>query len=318
MRLRRNDSASAVPATPLPREARPARVAKATQPRGAFRVTRPVDLATAAYLFLTTLALLGPGRPAVWPSILLAHLLAGAALLALALRDVAREPPFVAHAHFWYPVVLVPFLYAELPLLNQSFGRGYHDALIGGIDQALFGFEPARHLAALLPFGPLSEFLHLSYLSYYPLVLLPPLIVYLRGRRRAAGETVFAVVTTFFVCYVWFVFFPVQGPRYLWTAPAGVPPGPVRELALRILESASSRGAAFPSSHAAVTVAQTAVAARLQPRLFPVLALFTTGLLVGAVYGGFHYATDMIVGAAVGLATAAFVRRAYPLLARAS
>ena len=36
------------------------------------------------------------------------------------------------------------------------------------------------------------------------------------------------------------------------------------------------------------------------PRLMVPVALLTVGLAVGAVYGGFHYAIDAVLGAALG------------------
>jgi undecaprenyl-diphosphatase len=75
-------------------------------------------------------------------------------------------------------------------------------------------------------------------------------------------------------------------------------------LVLAVLVSGSSRGAAFPSSHAAVSVAASVAALRFQPKVGAVVAFVTALLLVGAVYGGFHYGVDMIAGAVVGLGVA--------------
>ena len=74
-----------------------------------------------------------------------------------------------------------------------------------------------------------------------------------------------------------------------------------------ILAAGSSRGAAFPSSHMAVTVAQTVMAFRWQPKLGAILALVSLLVGVGAVYGGFHYGVDMIAGALLGLVVAGAV-----------
>jgi membrane-associated phospholipid phosphatase len=73
------------------------------------------------------------------------------------------------------------------------------------------------------------------------------------------------------------------------------------QLAHRILEAGSSRGAAFPSSHVGVSFAQTAMCFVALRRWAPLLAVLSTGLAVGAVYGGFHYATDAVAGFAFAL-----------------
>ena len=110
------------------------------------------------------------------------------------------------------------------------------------------------------------------------------------------------------LCYIVFVYFPVQGPRY-FGPPEGVPAGPVRAFVLTVLETGSSRGAAFPSAHMAISTCQAVLTLRQQPRLGWLVAAITLGLGVGAVYGGFHYAIDMVVGAGVGLAAAVTMLR---------
>jgi membrane-associated phospholipid phosphatase len=78
--------------------------------------------------------------------------------------------------------------------------------------------------------------------------------------------------------------------------------GEMYQLAHRLLEAGSSRGAAFPSSHVGVAVAQTLLTIRFLPRLAPLIGLLTAGLALGAIYGGFHYATDVAAGVLLGVA----------------
>ena len=203
-------------------------------------------------------------------------------------------------ARDWLPLVLVPFLYGELPYLRAHW-QALGDATVQSWEFALFQTQPARTLAGEAPNLALSEFLHLGYLLYYPTVYLPPLLLYVRGRREEFGRTALAVMLTYVACFLAFVVFPVEGPRYAWGAPPGVPVGPVRSLTLEILERGSSRGTAFPSSHAAVAVAQAVMALRYQRRVGVVVSVSSVLLMVGAVYGGFHYAVDILAGAILGL-----------------
>lgn len=201
------------------------------------------------------------------------------------------------------PLALVPLMYAELPQLMT--GSAYGDPLVQSWEQMVFGTQPARALAATMPYAVVSEVLHGGYLSFYAIVYVPPLVAYVRGRAAAFDAALLAVMSTYAVCYLTFVLFPVEGPRYVWGPPADVPDGPVRSLTLALLERGSSRGTAFPSSHAAVSVAQTIVALRHQREVGTVVAIGTALLMVGAVYGGFHYAVDVIAGAILGTAIAA-------------
>ena len=213
------------------------------------------------------------------------------------------------------PLALMPALYAELPWLIKAVGRPLQDPLVIGWEQRVFAGEPARDLASAHPAALLSNVLHLCYLCYYLLIFVPPALLFLRRRRRELVRTVFALTAVFAACYVVFIAFPVEGPRYLW--PPGPAPHdqPVRALTLRILAAGSSRGTAFPSSHVAVAVVQTVYALHYQRWLGYACLALTIGIGTGAVYGGFHYAVDVLAGAAYGLAVAVLVWRV-PLAAR--
>lgn len=258
------------------------------------------------YMLVSATALLFPHHRAGWPLMLLLHI--AAALLAFGL------PPFqkvaaIAGRHRaaglladWYPLLLIPLLYGELAPLNLAVWNGaYFDELIQGWEAALFGGQPSYSFARALPFLWLSEPLHAAYIGYYLIIYGPPLILYLTGRKAEFRFAVFGLMLTFLVHYLFFIFFPVQGPRYIFPAPDGaIERGWFYQLSHMLLEAGSSQGAAFPSSHVGVSVAQTLLMIRLLPRLAPVLALLTIGLALGAVYGGFHYAIDAVCGAALG------------------
>ena len=101
---------------------------------------------------------------------------------------------------------------------------------------------------------------------------------------------------------MFFIYYPVQGPRYIYEAPGGViANGFFYGLAHQLLEAGSSRGAAFPSSHVGVSVMATMFTFIALPRIAPILVILTVGLALGAVYGGFHYATDAAAGMIFGL-----------------
>ncbi|MGH7445196.1 MAG: phosphatase PAP2 family protein, partial [Longimicrobiales bacterium] len=195
-----------------------------------------------------------------------------------------------------------PALYTELTVLNRAVWNGhYFDSAIIQLEALFFGGQLSRTLAEAAPFLWLSEPLHLAYLSYYLIIFGPPLLFYLQRRGDAFRATTFTLMLAFFAHYLVFVYFPVQGPRYLFAAPGGdLAAGMFYQAAHRVLEAGSAQGSAFPSSHVGVSLAQTLCVARYAPRLAWPLAGLTTGLAVGAVYGGFHYAIDALVGAALG------------------
>lgn len=178
----------------------------------------------------------------------------------------------------------------------------FFDGLVQSWEAMLFGGQPSATMARRWDSLPLSELLHLSYLAYYPLIYVFPAALYFRRQWEPFRATVFTVMLGFTASYLIFILFPVQGPRYLFPAPGGdLADGWLYRLTHTVLETGSSQGAAFPSAHAAIAAIQTVNAARYLPSTTLLLGLITIGLSVGAVYGGFHYAVDMLTGVGFGL-----------------
>jgi membrane-associated phospholipid phosphatase len=271
---------------------------------------RPLDRLFAVYMGFAAVALLFPHRPAYWPLLLAVHALVvalgwpaapvgrAAEGMAPGMRSAVRT---VAD---WLPLLLIPLLYTELAVLNTAVHGGqYFDDIIIRWEQALFGGQPSRDWAVAVPNLLLSEVLHGAYLSYYLIIMLPPLLLFLLGRRDDFRAVAFAVMLSFFAHYAFFIIFPVQGPRYLFDPPGGViANGFLYQLTHTVLEAGSSQGAAFPSSHVGVSVTQTLLMIRYMPRLAPLIGVLTLGLALGAIYGGFHYAIDAAAGLALGVA----------------
>jgi len=280
-----------------------------TVPAPAPQTRRPAGM-LAGYLGLTMVpALLAARAPATGPRIVLGAHLIGLVLLIVLLRGSAGQR---SAARSWLlgllPLAAIPFLYAELPTLMGGVRDGYYDAVVQPWEYALFGGDtPARTLAPGLheslgtPAATLvSELLFASYLSYYLIIYFPLVLLLVRRRFDIYGQTLTGVMATFLLCYLVFVAFPVEGPRYLWPAPDAAMHGPIRAFTLTLVEVGSSRGAEFPSSHVAVSVAQSIMALRWQRRLGIVTSVATALLSVAVVFAGFHYAIDVIAGIAVG------------------
>ena len=234
------------------------------------------------------------GRERVYAGGLLVHLLV---LGAVAAATFSRRVPEWLRA--WTPLIALLFLYTELPMLIRATGYDrFFDLTVISWETKIFGEQPALAWAARWPSRALSEALHATYLSYYGIIFSVPLALWFTRRRHEFPEAVFALMLTFVACFVCYVVFPVQGPRYLWNGAA--PDGPIRGVTLALLESRSSPGTAFPSSHVAVATAQTILAWRYFRLRGLVLLPLSTGLALGAVYGGFHYAIDVITGVVFG------------------
>ena len=276
---------------------------------------------------------------AIWPGALLAVYLAATQVLLLLGRGDVRAGSVALHAvllaavaactwlrgvprwlQAFAPLLALLFLYSELPALIRAAGHvGTYDAAVHGWELTLWGTQPATAWAAALPSRAVSEVLHGAYLSYYAIIFSVPVALFLAGRQREFAAAVFVLLLTFVGCFVCYIAFPVAGPRYL--QPTSIEGGTMRSLVLWVLEARSSRGTAFPSSHVAVAATQSVLAVRYLGRKGWVIAALTLLLALGAVYGGFHYAVDVVAGAVFGLAVpalAAAARLPRPIVAQTS
>jgi hypothetical protein len=270
---------------------------------GAGPALTATDFLLASYLAAVTGVIVARGPLADGhPWLLLSHALFAVMLAAFLKLPAGRRVGRALHA--FYPLLLLAGWYGAIGVLND--GRGVdailtNDALVQRWEAALFGGQPAFDWIRRAPSVFWSGVLHLSYLAYYPLILLPAPILAARGRWDAARQVVFATMLAFVPCYLVFALFPVAGPNYAFPHPTG----PVRDvwsarLVYGILEGASSVGAAFPSSHIAATLAATVATWRVWPALGRAMLPAFLLLLVAVVYCQMHYAVDALSGLAVG------------------
>jgi membrane-associated phospholipid phosphatase len=238
-------------------------------------------------------------RVSAWPWLLVSD-----ALILVLIALVERAPAsgrLAAVVALWYPFLLIPAYYGQLGVIGLDVGH-VHDLAVQRWDAALFGGQPSVTWHQAMPLPALSWVLHACYLAHYVIFIGVPLWLWWRVGREACERAVFIIALTFFVCYLAFALFPVAGPWYWFPRPSG--PGSrvaTARLVYGVLDSGSSYGTAFPSSHVAASWAAVLVAGKRAPLLAAILAPVAVGLAAGTVYGQFHYAVDAFAGAAVAL-----------------
>jgi len=261
---------------------------------------RPVDVLAAAYLAasagIAALSMTSTG----W-------MIAGLHVVGLGLVHLLGRVPvptnrFGAFLRLAWPVAVTPLLYLELATLNQLLFPGYFDAAVQAWEQAVFGAQLSIVMSSWYDALWFSELVHFGYVSYYlvvPVALIGGLYL---GGEDGLERVAFTTALAFFICYLCFAVFPVAGPRYAFDQIVG-PQTDGRMFALvhSILESGSSKGTAFPSSHVAATVSAWLSAGLVDRRLGWILAPLAVSLTIGTVYGRFHYGIDAAVGLGVAL-----------------
>lgn len=264
----------------------------------------PSDWITILYLAVSSaLMLIFLRNLARWYIYLPIHI---AAILGILSLHFVTSPlsPLLQFVRDWYALGTILIFYWGVKPLTQMVFQGTFDDWIVRWENRLFNGRPSTYLSARFPSVALSEYLHLCYLSYYFIPVSLPAMLYFRGKGEAFFETLFAELFTFNICLIWYIFMPVAGPRYFEEKiKEPLSNAPLCKLTHTILSRASTKGTAFPSSHSAVAIVVLLCAARYDFVSFVILFPFCTGLVVGTVYGRFHYALDAVAGVLLGVLT---------------
>jgi membrane-associated phospholipid phosphatase len=269
---------------------------------------RAVDWLLAGYLGVVSVVALvrAPEQPGCW-WLLVAH-----ALFALLLYLITRPGlgPVGRTVRELYPLMLLAGLYSELDVLSGAGAVPVYDAVVQRWELAIFGVQLSTEWWRSAPSTFWSAVLHAAYLSYYLIVVTPAFYFVWRRNLRALQHFTLVVMTTFVICYLVFIFYPVAGPYYVYPRPdPWFTDNVFARMVYSTLANGSSYGAAFPSSHVAATVAAAIAAGRFSRGLAWGLALPTVLLTVSVVYCQMHYGVDAVAGLLVGLIVAAAVNR---------
>jgi membrane-associated phospholipid phosphatase len=249
----------------------------------------------------------------------------GTAALSLLAPFVGEEAPaLLRFLRTFYPQALMPLFFQESILLSVETFRGRtFDAQIAAIDQAIFGYQPARWFHhALDSFPPINELMFASYFLYYIIFAVTPWLFYFVGHKEDARRVMFVLSAMMAIIFIWYLFFRVEGPKYWFEDLRRKAYGEFRggffvHFFQGVFRSTPLYGAAFPSTHVAFTLLMLIVAARLDRRL---LWAYVPGLvLVGCatVYLYAHYFADVLGGLAVTALLEPALWRVYPRISRA-
>jgi len=240
-------------------------------------------------------------------------LIAGAAIIAVALARLSEfilTPLQSSILRDWLPVplMLIPYWQAGQFFVapNQKI-----QAWLVESDRRLLGFF-ARTRWASQTGWKFGRFAHLTmewaYTLCYPLATLGLATLYAAGLRRDAGTFWFFVLVPTYFCYVITPFVPALPPRALHLAPEES--SSTRSKVLRksrvfnlwLLEHGSIGAISFPSAHVASALAVSLVLLHDLPVAGAIFLFVTLWIAMAAVVGGYHYAIDVVLGAALTLA----------------
>jgi membrane-associated phospholipid phosphatase len=232
----------------------------------------------------------------------------GLGVLLLGTRDFSTAPRLVRFVRCFYPqAYYAPLFLESIVLSGQAMGGRIHDPFFAGIDLAVFGFQPARELSAALGRYPwCNELAFAAYFLFYFMLILTPWIPFFRG-DEAEAERESSIFSGFMLLsFVFYVFFRVVGPKHYLPDLAAAGYGWMRgglftRLEGGILSKAVTTGAAFPSSHVAISLMMCLFAARTERRLLWLYVPLFLLISASTVYIYAHWAVDVAGGVLVGL-----------------
>jgi membrane-associated phospholipid phosphatase len=243
--------------------------------------------------------------------------------LAVGFLPPSNQPKFFSFIRLFYPqAFLVLFFTESIMLSSQVFGGVSHDAAFAAADEWLFGFQPAREFHKAFDSNPLvNELMYGAYFTYFVLLITIPWLGWILGRREEARKLLFVSVLAMVTLSTFYIFFRVQGPKYYFPDLHSVWYNEIKggifvRFFQGLFSTAVLSGAAFPSTHVAMTAVTGYIAYRIDKRLLPPYLVVSFFILASTVYIYAHYFVDILGGLAYALAAVPLTSRLYPRVLR--
>jgi membrane-associated phospholipid phosphatase len=256
----------------------------------------PVDGVVAGYNLVLALVWLGlrDRAPHAW-MVALCHVIAAA----LPWLFAGARPRGVWRAiREGYPLLGFAVFWGELGVVQRLRGLPPHDAAIRALDLRLFGVHWSDVWMTRMPYPLLRELMFFCYFLYYFFLIVPPVAIGVARGWKAFRSVVLAGMLTYLTCFLFYIAFPVYGPRAMAAGTALPTVGFFHTLVERTRESGDSLGTAFPSSHVAGVVTMAVLGWRWLGRGWGlVMAVAALAVALSTVYTGNHYVVDAMVGA---------------------
>ncbi len=235
-----------------------------------------------------------------WPL----HVLIHAAIVMVILEVIrwAEKSPhkkFLWIARTFYPIPLLLYGWEELEVLvPMIFGSCWATDLIVRMDKLLFGVHPTVWVQNL--YTPwLNELMHLIYMSYYTLFLIP-IFLYIRGRKKETFAVLSMVTLTYLSNYILFFLLPVLDPFHVPLIDQAMSTEHIGYFFVPINQFIQSTGGisvgAFPSSHVSGALVWVLSVFRYNRKIGFAYTPLVVSIGLSTVYTQLHHAVDPIFG----------------------
>jgi len=215
-----------------------------------------------------------------------------------------------------YPLALFLPMYLQTGSINHIVFPEFLNPFVRQVEENIFGFQPAIVFAQKLPQKWFAEYMYFAYWTYYLLLPVLGVFLYLRRTTTEFRDYMFSLCGTMYVCFLIYIFLPVRDPSFeLGFAPGS---GPFAWTMSVIYAHFQMEGAAFPSSHVAAATVVLYYTFRCARNGLWVVCPIVISLMAATVYCHYHYAVDVLAGVATAIILIPLCRRINPDLQRKS
>jgi membrane-associated phospholipid phosphatase len=209
--------------------------------------------------------------------------------------------------HDWLPAVFFVTAFEEVSFLSLAIRGGWQNRYVIAFEMLLFRTSPMAWMHSYAQ-NWLVEFLEFGYFAFYPLYPVVGGLLW-TWRHRPPWVGAFRNLTDslsvgYMICYSIYLLFPTRSPANVaGVQQIGSTHGGLFERLVRMIQDhAGVHGNAFPSAHIMLAFVVLMFAYRFLPRAAPWLLVPVLLMCVGAVYDGYHYTSDVVAGAIIGIA----------------
>ncbi len=253
------------------------------------------DKSIIGYLAITFILCFFLPEPSEQIKPLLFRLVAFTAIGIILFWDYKQQSSVSKFLHYFYPIVLLAYIYGETAQFNHLFFNTFFDPYLIHLDKLLVGVEPALLFAKTFPQLWLSETFYFTYFSFYLFSIGIPAIAYYHN-KETAQKILFIIINSYILYYLFFILFPTEGPQFYYHYGDGISRGFFHNVIVLIQKYGESHTGAFPSSHVGMMTVFSWIAYKYIPKIF-LLSLFLTLLVSFAtVYIQAHYLVDVFGG----------------------
>jgi len=264
---------------------------------------RGADIFVAAYLFtLIVLACFASITPQARTIIIVINLAAICALVLIGGRLAHRGHRVWQFVAACFPLLLIFIAYRETGVLMHVFFSGWFDQIIIDAEYQLFNVHLSLWLEGFIS-PAMTEFMMAAYVSYIPLLPVVCALLYFTVRPETFNRFMFSLALAYALCFVITLLFPVEGPRHAFASmfTQDLDGWLFRGMTRLVERFGQLHGGAFPSPHCAAGTVMVYYCARYHRRSSYFVIPLVISFMAGAVYGRYHYVTDVIAGIAVAL-----------------